>query len=114
VSGWQGKPSPRYQIGPDIDLDHEVVRDSAGERITEARAREMADYPLEWAGRGRPSLTGRRGETPTLTLRVDASTREELERIAADEDKSLSEIVRQALSEYIARCQRPSRRVAEE
>ncbi len=33
--------SAKYTIGPDIDLDVEVVRDKLGERITEARANEM-------------------------------------------------------------------------
>ncbi len=114
MTGRERKPKPRYRIGPDIDLDDEVVLDAAGERITEARAQEMADYALEWAGRGRPSLTGGRGRTPTLTVRVDPSTREALERIATEEDKSVSEIARQALHEYVDRCTRPARRVVEE
>lgn len=57
---------------------------------------------------------GGRRCTPTLTVRVDPSTREALERIAADQHKSVSEIARQALDEYVDRCLRPARRVAEE
>lgn len=106
----ESRPKPRHRIGRDIDLDQEVVLDSEGERITEARAPEMAEYALEWAGRGRPSLTGERGHTPTLTVRVDASTRAALEQIAANEEKSLSEIARLALSEYVQRCLGTSRR----
>ena len=35
--------SPKYTLGPDIDLDVESVPDKLGERITEARARELAE-----------------------------------------------------------------------
>lgn len=42
--------SAKYTAGPDIDLDVEVVRDKLGERITEARATEIAAAALQKAG----------------------------------------------------------------
>jgi hypothetical protein len=55
----------RYEDGEDIGLDEEVVLDSNGNRITEARAAEMAAYALAeyHAGRGQPAPdSGRRPE----------------------------------------------------
>lgn len=100
----------KYKLGPDIDLDREVVLDGAGERITKARAEAMAAYALKQVRRGRPSVTGREGRTPTLTVRVDPGTRAGLESIAAAEHKALSAIARDALAEYVQQHDRAKRR----
>jgi hypothetical protein len=50
--------SPKYTLGPDIDLDVEIVRDKTGQRITEERAQEIAASALDKSGAGRPSHTG--------------------------------------------------------
>ena len=47
----------KHVLGPDIDLDVEVVRDTKGRRITEARAERLAEEALAKPGVGRPSLT---------------------------------------------------------
>lgn len=86
------RPAHKYKLGPDIDLDQETVLDSAGGRITEARAQDMAEYAVRQVRRGRPSVTGQRGRTPTLAMRVDPGTRAELRWIAEAEHKVLSEI----------------------
>jgi hypothetical protein len=38
--------SDDYQLGPDIDLDTEVVLLPSGERLTETRATELADETI--------------------------------------------------------------------
>ena len=101
-------PAQRYKLGPDVDLDQEAVLDSAGERITETRAQEMAEYAVQQVRRGRPSVTGRRGRTPTLTVRVDPGIRARLQRIAEAEHKVLAEIARDALTEYVRQHTHPS------
>ena len=53
-----------YKVGPDVDLDTEVVRDSRGRRITEKHATGIAEQTLERIGRGRPSLTGAKLHSP--------------------------------------------------
>ena len=103
-----GKLAAKYELAPDINLDQEIVLDSAGGRITEARAQEMAAYALQEARRGRRSVTGERGRTPTLTVRVDPGTRAELESIARAEHRVLSEIAREALTEYLRKRARPA------
>ena len=53
-----------YKVGPDVDLDKEVILDTKGCRITEKRAKDIAEKTLEKIGRGRPSLTGARVRLP--------------------------------------------------
>ena len=54
----------KHVLGPDVDLDVEVVRDKKGRRITEARARRLAEQALAKAGsdvrRSTPPEPGRR------------------------------------------------------
>ena len=38
-----------YKLGPDVDLDKEVIRDSKGRRITEKKAADIAKQTLEKA-----------------------------------------------------------------
>ena len=47
------KPKVRYVLGPDIDLDKEVVLDKRGRRITEARAQQLARQILREVAAGR-------------------------------------------------------------
>lgn len=53
--------------------------------------------------RGRPSVTGGREHTPSLTVRVPSSTRTALEQIAASQGRRLAEVSRDALDEYARR-----------
>ncbi len=43
----------KYTVGSDIDLDEEVVLDRDGQRITEARAQQIAEETLDEVRRGR-------------------------------------------------------------
>ena len=51
--------STKHTLGPDVDLDDEIVLDARGERTTEARARQVADAALQAAREvARRSTTG--------------------------------------------------------
>lgn len=94
--------SPKYVVGPDIDLDHEVVRDKKGRRITERRARQLAEDALEKAGVGRPSLTAPGRRSPEVKARVPEELRDRLQAAAEREHTSSSELIRKALEKYLA------------
>lgn len=84
----------------DIDLDSEefIV---GGERLTEARASQLADR-LERRS-GRPSLSAPGTHSPVLNLRVSQLTKDQLERLAEESGRRQSNIVREALTEYLDR-----------
>jgi hypothetical protein len=94
-------PPELYPIGPDIDLDEEEVYLADGTRLTEARAEQLAGEILDRHYPGRRSLTGGREHTPSLTVRVTATTRKALEAIAAKQGRRLSDVSRDALEAYI-------------
>ena len=85
-----------------IDLDQEDVRLADGTRLTEARAQKLADEVLERAGRGRPSLSRRGVRSPQLRLSVSEELRSRLAQRAENEHRSVSNLVRDALEEYLA------------
>lgn len=99
-----------YVIGDDvdvsdIDLDKEVVYVN-GERLTEARAAEMA-AELERTSRerglipGGKSLSGGAKHSPVVQVRVSESTRDKLQAIAAERKMSVSKLSRQVLDEFV-------------
>jgi hypothetical protein len=94
--------SAKYTLGPDIDLDDEVVRDKKGQRITEDRAGQIAADALRKAGAGRPSLSGPGRRSPEVKARVPAELRNRLDDAAERRGVSTSELVREALDQYLA------------
>jgi Arc/MetJ-type ribon-helix-helix transcriptional regulator len=94
--------SPKYVAGPDIDLDVEVVLDKQGQRITEARARQIATETLEKSGAGRPSLTAPGRRSPEIKARVPDELRTRLQEAARREHTSTSDVIRRALERYLA------------
>jgi len=94
--------SAKYTVGPDINLDVEVVRDKLGERITEARTIEIAVTALHKAGVGRPSLTAPGRRSPEVKARVPIELRDRLHAAAQQRGVSTSELVREALDRYLA------------
>lgn len=52
-------------------------------------------------GPGRPSLSGRRGHSNRVDLRVDDATYEAIRRIADDGDRNVSDVVREAIRQYL-------------
>lgn len=93
--------SDKHRLGPDIDLDNEVVVDRQGRRITEARAEKIAEETLRRFGRGRPSLTGRGGRSPQVTFRLSRKLRDQAVQRARKEGKSVSDVAREALEKYL-------------
>ena len=93
------KPGP---VGADVDLATEDVRLADGRRLTDDLAQKMAKDALA-RHRGRPSVSGGRRRTPSLTVRVPEPTREALEQLAKAQGKRLADISREALDEYVSR-----------
>ncbi|WP_154674435.1 ribbon-helix-helix protein, CopG family [Nakamurella lactea] len=94
--------SKRYgKVGPDVDLDREVVRLPSGERLTRQRANEIA---AEITGRplGRPSLSGHRKPSPAVSFRVDPDTLARVQAEAEREGVTVSQLARHALDEFLA------------
>lgn len=91
----------QYLDGGEVDLDAQVVRNSDGERITEADVAAMVEA-IETRPRGRPSLSGR-GTSAVVRARVPDDLRAALAERARLEERSESEVVREALEAYLAR-----------
>ena len=91
----------KYVLGPDIDLDVEVVRAKKGQRITEARTQRLAEEALAKAGVGRPSLTASGARSPEVKARVPAELKDRLEREAKRRGASTSTLIRDALDRYL-------------
>lgn len=95
------KPKATYVLGPDIDLDKEVVLDKRGRRITEERAQQIARQILREVVAGRPSLTGAGKVSPEVKARVPQVMKDKLEHEAKKLGVSPSSLIRQALEEYL-------------
>ena len=91
----------KYLVGPDIDLDKEVVLDKRGRRITEARAQQIARQILRENAAGRPSLTGAKIVSPEVKARVPQGMKDKLDREAKKLGVTPSVLIRQALEEYL-------------
>ena len=92
--------SKKYTIGPDIDLDSEEVHTHSGQRLTEADAEELGEQAVQKVT-GRPSLTGTGKHSPQIAYRVPEPLAAEARKIAEQEGKTLSEVGREALEEYV-------------
>lgn len=98
-NGFPDAFGPDVTVG-DIDLGIEEFFVD-GERLTEEGAAKIADR-LERQG-GRPSLTAPGTHSPVLNLRVSLATKEQLERLAEASGRRQSDLVREALTEYLDR-----------
>jgi hypothetical protein len=85
-----------------VDLDNERIDLPDGTRLTEAGAEDLAAEVLRAAGRGRPSLTAPGRRSPQLRLSVPEGVRDGLRQRAAVERRSVSEVAREALEQYLA------------
>jgi len=85
----------------EVDLDTIDVR-YRGERLTEAEAERVAAGVLSRT-RGRPSLSGANERSPSLTVRLARQDRESLDRVAAEQGRRPSDVVRDALHDYLTR-----------
>ncbi|HEX5142148.1 MAG TPA: CopG family transcriptional regulator [Dehalococcoidia bacterium] len=94
-----------FILGPDIDLDKEIFLDNDGQRITEARAQEIARETMAEYDRrvGRPPLD-RRNESihsPQVSFRLSERLARKAHDRAAREGKTMSQIGREALERYL-------------
>jgi hypothetical protein len=91
----------KHEVGPDVDLEAEEVRDRQGRRVTEEYAERAAVEALRIARPGRPALGAVGQHSPRVSFRVPEQVRRQAERRAAAEGRSVSEIARDALERYL-------------
>lgn len=94
------KAKVKYTLGRDVDLDKEVVLDTNGRRITEARARRIARETHDLVV-GRPSLSSPGVHSPEIKARVPMKLKKSLQREAKRRGQTSSELVRQAVEEFL-------------
>ncbi len=82
-------------IGEDVDWDQEDVRLPDGSRLTDEVAEDIVEQVRRSAGR--PSLSGDKTSSPQIAFRVPSNVRDQAERIATDEHKTVSQLAREAL-----------------
>jgi hypothetical protein len=100
-----GNEVKEFILGPDIDLDKEIFLDNDGQRITEARAQEIARETMAEYDRrvGRPALDSRNEGThsPQVSFRLSERLARKAHDRAAREGKTMSQIGREALERYL-------------
>jgi hypothetical protein len=89
---------PKYVVGPDVDLDREVVLLKSGERLTSKLAEKMARDAIKQVV-GRPSLSGVAIESPQLKLRIPVKLKKAIEKEAKRRGETTSTVVREVLQE---------------
>ncbi len=92
------KVKPKYVVGPDVDLNSEIVLLPDGKRLTNKLASKMARNAIKQV-RGRPSLTAVAVESPQLKVRVPAKLKKAIEKEAKRRGETTSTIVREVLQE---------------
>ena len=92
------KVKSKYVVGPDVDLDSEVVLLPDGTRLTSKLAAKMARDAIKQV-RGRPSLTAVAVESPQLKVRVPVKLKKAIEKEAKRRGETTSTIVREVLQE---------------
>lgn len=85
----------------EVDLDQTDAR-YRGKRLTEAEAQRVAQEVLSRTP-GRPSLSGTGEVSPSLTVRLPKQVRARLDAVAAEQGRRPSEVVREALRDYLTR-----------
>ena len=88
----------KIKVGPDVDLDSEVVLLQDGTRLTNKLAAKMARDAIKQV-RGRPSLTAVAVESPQLKVRVPVKLKKAIEKEAKRRGETTSTIVREVLQE---------------
>ena len=92
------KVKSKYTVGPDVDLDREVIRLKNGKRLTNKLAEKMAKDAVKKVV-GRPSLTGLSIESPQLKLRIPIKLKKAIEKEAKRRGETPSTVVREVLQE---------------
>ena len=92
------KVKSKFVVGPDVDLNSEIVLLPDGTRLTNKLAAKMARDAIKQV-RGRPSLTAVAVESPQLKVRVPAKLKKAIEKEAKRRGETTSTIVREVLQE---------------
>jgi len=92
------KMKRKIKVGPDVDLDSEVVLLPDGIRLTNKLAAKMARDAIKQV-RGRPSLTAVAVESPQLKVRVPVKLKKAIEKEAKRRGETTSTVVREVLQE---------------
>jgi hypothetical protein len=88
----------KITVGPDVDLDSDVVLLPDGTRLTNKLAVKMAREAIKQV-RGRPSLTATSVESPQLKVRVPVKLKKAIEKEARRRGETTSTVVREVLQE---------------
>jgi hypothetical protein len=94
------KVKTKYIVGPDVDLNREVIRLKNGKRLTNALAAKMAGEAVKQAV-GRPSLSAKSVESPQIKARIPVKLKKALDREAKRRGETNSAIIREALEKYL-------------
>ena len=92
------KMKRKIKVGPDVDLDSDVVLLPDGVRLTNKLAAKMARNAIKQVV-GRPSLTAVAVESPQLKVRVPVKLKKAIEKEAKRRGETTSTIVREVLQE---------------
>ena len=92
------KVKSKFVVGPDVDLNSEIVLLPDGTRLTNKLAAKMARDAIKQV-RGRPSLTAVAVESPQLKVRVPVKLKKAIEKEAKRRGETTSTIVREVLQE---------------
>ena len=88
----------KITVGPDVDLDSDVVLLPDGTRLTNKLAAKMARDAIKQV-RGRPSLTATSVESPQLKVRVPVKLKKAIEKEAKRRGETTSTVVREVMQE---------------
>jgi len=94
------KSKNKYVFGGYVDLNKEIVLLKNGERLTEAKARQITKEVLKQV-QGRPSLTGPKKVSPEVKARVPEKLKKRLVREAKRRKVTTSVIIREALESHL-------------
>ena len=92
------KLKTRYVIGPDVELEREIIRLKNGKRLTSKLAEKLAKQAIRQVA-GRPSLSGTSIESPQLKIRVPVKLKKAIEKEARARGETISTVVREVLQE---------------
>ena len=89
------RPEPATtKAGAPLDADYE-------RRLSEDAESGFDPATLTRRHAGRPSLSGRAGHSKRVDLRVDDQTYEAIRRIADQDNRRVSDVVRDAINRYL-------------
>jgi hypothetical protein len=91
-------------VGPDINLEEEVILDSKGRRVDQSYIElAMQEVEEELAKRaGRPSLTGTSAHSPHVSFRIPPELKARAEEAARERGTTVSKLAREAFEAFLA------------